>query len=130
MCHRYYELDVSGTLTAHFLLRHLHAAAVTHDALIANALIFAAGTLEILRRTEDALAEETVALRLVSAVVDGLRLGYLTVGVLQNVLRRRQTDSNLGEVILYLVVFLECHILCCNFTIYGLVKLSIRINQV
>ena len=79
MCHRHNELDVSGTLTTHFLLCHLYAATVADDAFITYALILAAGTLEIFRRTEDALAEETVALWLVGAIVDGLRLGNLTV---------------------------------------------------
>ena len=106
MGNRHNEFDVTGTLAAHLLLCHLHAASVADDALIADTLVLAAGTLEVLHRTEDALAEETVTLRLVGAVVDGLRLRHLTEGVLQNFLWRSQTDGDLGEVVLYLVVFL------------------------
>ena len=79
MSHWHDEFDVTSTLAAHFLLSYLYTTTVADDALITDALILAAGTLEVLGRTEDALAEETVTLRLVGAVVDGLRLGNLAV---------------------------------------------------
>ena len=56
----------------------LHTTAVADDALVTDALVLAAGTLVVLRRTEDALAEQTVTLRLVGTIVDGLRLCNLT----------------------------------------------------
>ncbi len=86
MRNRHYQLDVTGTLAAHFLFCHLYTATVTHDALVANALILATGALIIFRWTKDALAEQTIALRLISTVVDGLRLRHLSMGVLQNLL--------------------------------------------
>ena len=79
MCHRHHQFDMSGTLTTHLLLCYLYTTTVADNAFIADTLVLTAGTLEILRRTEDALAEETVALRLVRTVVDGLRLGNLTI---------------------------------------------------
>ena len=73
----HYKLDMSGTLTAHLLLGHLNTASVADNTLVANALVLSAGALIVLLGTEDALAEQSVALRLVGTVVDRLRLGYL-----------------------------------------------------
>ena len=86
MGNRNYQLDMTSTFTANLLLSHLYSASVTNNTLIANALILTAGTLIVLCRTEDALAEQTVALRLIGAIVDGLRLGHLTAGVLKDLL--------------------------------------------
>ena len=69
---------MSAALTAYLLLCNLYTTAVADDTLIADTLVLATGTLEVLGRTEDALAEETVTLWLVGTVVDGLRLGNLT----------------------------------------------------
>src|SRR5205085_12425619 len=66
------KVDVTHALAAHLLARHLDAAALADDALVADALVLAAVALPVLRRTEDALAEEAVALGLERAVVDGL----------------------------------------------------------
>ena len=68
------EVDVAHALAAHLLPRHLDAAALADDALVADALVLAAVALPVLRRTEDALAEEAVALGLERAVVDRLGL--------------------------------------------------------
>ena len=87
MCHRHNELDMARTLTAHFLLGNLHTASVADDTLISDALVFSAGTLIVLGRTEDALTEQTVALWFIRTVVDGLRLGYLSERVLEDFLR-------------------------------------------
>jgi hypothetical protein len=54
---------------------HLDAALLADDALILHALILAAQALIVLDRTEDARAEQAVALGLERAVVDGL--GFL-----------------------------------------------------
>ena len=86
MSHGHDKLDVSGTLTANLLLSNLNTAAVADNALVTDTLVLAAGALVVLRRTEDALAEETVALRLVGAIVDGLRFCDLAEAALQNVL--------------------------------------------
>jgi hypothetical protein len=62
----------------------------------------------VLDRTEDALAEETVSLRFVCTIIDSLRLQDFAVGVLENLLGRCQTDTNLGEVGL-LIIFSKSH---------------------
>src|SRR5581483_5591667 len=71
------QVDVTHALTADLRARHLDAAALAHDALVTNALVLTAVALPVLGRTEDALAEQAVLLRLERSVVDGLRLGYL-----------------------------------------------------
>src|SRR5205823_9942693 len=68
------QVDVAHPLAPHLLPRHLDAAALADDALVADALVLAAVALPVLRRTEDALAEEAVALGLERAVVDRLGL--------------------------------------------------------
>ena len=104
------ELDVSAALTAYLLLSYLNTASVADNALVADTLVLAAGALIIACRTEDALAEQAVALGLVGAVVDGLRLGNLTIRIFQDLLRRGKTDGNLREIILNFCIFLESHI--------------------
>ena len=69
--------------------------------------------LVVLCRTEDALAEETITLGLVCAVVDGFRLQHLTTAVLQYFLWRSQADGYLGEIILNLGFFLKSHVCIC-----------------
>src|SRR5207244_264739 len=71
--HRGGELDVAHALAPHLGARHLHAAALADDALEADPLVLAAVALPVLGRTEDALVEEAVLLRLQGSVVDGLR---------------------------------------------------------
>ena len=102
MCNRHYQLDVSGTLAAHLLFGNFNAATVADDTFISNALVLAAGALVVLGRTEDALAEESVALRLISTVVYGLRLGHLAIRTFEDFLRRRKADGNLRKITLYL----------------------------
>ena len=93
------EVDVTHALAAHLLPRHLDAAALADDALVADALVLAAVALPVLRRTEDALAEETVTLGLERAVVDRLRLRDLAGRPVANLLRRRQADPDRVEVV-------------------------------
>ena len=64
------ELDVAHALAAHLALGDLDAAAVADLALVANLFIFAAVALPVLGRSENALAEQAVALGLEGAVVD------------------------------------------------------------
>src|SRR6185312_9104941 len=71
------EVDVPHPLAADLGAGHLDAAALADDALVADALVLAAVALPVLGRTEDALAEEAVFLRLQRAVVDRLGLGDL-----------------------------------------------------
>jgi len=90
---------VAHALAADLLPRHLDAAALADDALVADALVLPAIALPVLRRTEDALAEETVPLGLERSVVDRLRLGDLTGGPVANLLAGRKPDANGVEFI-------------------------------
>ena len=71
----------------------LDAAAVADDAAVADPLVLAAVALPVLDRTEDALAEQTVLLRLERPVVDGLRLRHFAVRPLTGSLRARRAGS-------------------------------------
>ena len=91
------ELDVAHPLTADLRAGHLDAAALTDDALEAHPLVLAAVALPVPGGTEDLLAEETVALRLERAVVDGFGLLDLTVAPLTDVVSGGETDAKLVE---------------------------------
>src|SRR5207253_3594001 len=88
------QVDVAHALAAHLLPRHLDAAALADDALVPNPLVLAAVALPVLRRTEDALAEQTVTLRLERAVVDRLRLRDLARRPVADLLARCETDAD------------------------------------
>ena len=112
----HYKLDVARTLTTYFLFCYLNTATVTYNAAITYALVFSAGTLKVLSRTEDTLAEETISLGFVCSVVDGFWFCNLTERVLENLFRRSESNCNLCEITLYLSFFLESHIdniVCC-----------------
>ena len=93
------EIDVAHALAADLLACDLDAAALTDDPLVANALVLAAVALPVLGRTEDALAEQTVALRLERSVVDRLRLGDLAGRPVANLLARREADADCVEIV-------------------------------
>lgn len=76
------RLDVAHPLTTDGRTGHLDAAALTDDALEADALVLAARALPVPGRAEDLLAEEAVLLGLEGAVVDGLGLLHLAVAPL------------------------------------------------
>ena len=63
------EVDLTHALVAHATMRDLDAAAVANDA-----LVFAAGALEVALRSKDALAEQTDVRGTVGSVVNGLWL--------------------------------------------------------
>ena len=117
MCYGYYKANVTCTLATYLLLGNLDTATIADIAFVANALVLTAGTLVVLGRTEDALAEQTVALRLISTIVDGLWFGNLAATLRKNCIGRCQTNGNLGEVTLYLCFFLESHISNLQFSI-------------
>src|SRR6185437_224925 len=73
------QLDVAHALAPHARQRHFHRAFLADDALILHPLVLAAQALVVLDRSEDARAEQTVALGLEGAVIDGLRLFDLAV---------------------------------------------------
>ena len=93
------ELDVAHPLAADLAPGHLDAALVADDALVPDPLVLAAVALPVLRRTEDALVEEAVLLRLERAVVDRLRLRHLALRPLPDLVRAGERDANRVEVI-------------------------------
>ena len=84
------ERDVPHALPAHLGAGDFHAAPVADHAPVADLLVLAAVALPVLRRTEDALAEQAVLLGTERTVVDGLRLEHLAVRPLLDLLRRRE----------------------------------------
>ena len=93
------QLDVAHALTADLRARDLDAALVADDALVADPLVLAAVALPVLGRTEDALVEEAVLLRLERAVVDRLGLGDLALAPLPDLVRAGERDADRAEVI-------------------------------
>ena len=69
------QLDVAQAFTANLGDGDFDAALVADDAAVLHALVLAAEALPVGDRAKDAGAEESVALRLEGAVVDGFRLG-------------------------------------------------------
>ena len=92
MSHRHHQLDVTRTLATNFLLSHLYTTTVAHDALVADSLILSAVAFVVSHRAENALAEETIALRLVGTVVDGFRLEHFTERIVEYRVGRGQAD--------------------------------------
>ena len=87
------QLNMAHPLTADLLAGHLDTALFADLALIATAaLIFTALALKILLRAKDGLAEETAALGLERAVIDGLTLRDLTVRPRTDHVGRCQAD--------------------------------------
>jgi hypothetical protein len=93
------QVDVAHALAAHAAVRDLHAAAVADDALELRALVLAAGALVVALGSEDALAEETIALGTVGAVVDRLGLLDLAEAPGTDVVRACERDLHRAEVI-------------------------------
>src|SRR5690349_7028395 len=94
MAHRRGQLDVAHALAAHLRARDLYAALVADDAFMTHTLVFAARALPVLRWTKDALAEESVLLRLERAIVDSFWLGHLAIAPGANLLRAGQADAD------------------------------------
>src|SRR5690606_37225064 len=91
------ELDMAHALAPDLRQRHLHAALLADDALVLHALVLAAQALVVLDRTEDARAEQAVALRLEGPVVD--RLGLLDLAIRPGLdpFRTRDGDADTVE---------------------------------
>src|SRR4029077_17430038 len=93
------QLGVAHPLAADLRAGDLDAALIADDALVADALVLAAVALPVLRWTEDALVEQAILLRLQGPVVDGLRLGDLTLRPLPDLVRAGKRDADRAEVI-------------------------------
>ncbi len=80
----------------------LYPALFADDAAVLEALVLAAEALVVLDRPEDLGAEQTVSLRLESAVVDGLGLLHLAVGPGADLLGRGKPDLDRVEFLVLL----------------------------
>ncbi len=92
------QFDVAQALAADAGQRDFHAALVADHAAVLHALVLAAQALPILGGSEDARAEQPVALRLEGPVIDGLRLGDFAVGPAPDLFRRRQRNADGIEI--------------------------------
>src|SRR3990172_8146452 len=97
--HRGCQFDVAHALSPDLGPRHLYAALIAHNALVADALVLTAVALEVLGGPEYLLAEQPVLLRLQRPVVDGLRLHDLSVRPRPHLLRRGQRYADGVEVV-------------------------------
>ena len=68
------EFDVSHSFPSHLLLCHLDTATVADNTPVTDSFVLSAVAFIVLCRSEDLLTEKSVPLRLVSPVVDSLRL--------------------------------------------------------
>src|SRR5262249_8238923 len=93
------EIDVTHALATDLLPRYLDAAALADDALVPDALVLAAVALPVLRGSEDAFAEQAVALGLERAVVDRLGLRDLAGRPVTDLLARGKPDTNRVELV-------------------------------
>ena len=90
---------MAHAVAPHLRQRHLDAALLADDAAILHALVLAAQALVVLDRTEDAGAEQAVALRLEGPVVDRLRLLDLAERPGPDALRAGDRDPDLIEAL-------------------------------
>jgi hypothetical protein len=98
MADRGRERDMPHALAAHLGLRHLDAALVADHAAVLHALVLAAETLPVGVRPEDLRAEQSVPFGLEGPVVDRFRLGHLAVRPREDLVRRRQADTDGVEI--------------------------------
>ena len=93
------QFDMAHAFAAHLFFRYFDAAAVAHDTLVADSLVFAAVALVVFYRSEYTLAEQAVAFGFVGAVVDGFRFQHLPIGALQDLVGRGQADGDAVEIL-------------------------------
>src|ERR1035437_6726419 len=92
------QLDVAQPFAAHPRQRDFDAALIADDSAVLHALVLAAQAFPILSRTEDARAEQPVALRLERPVIDSLRLSDFAVGPTPDLFRRSQRNADRIEI--------------------------------
>ena len=92
------EGNVPQALTTYSTLDHLNAALLTDHTTVLHALVLAAQALVVLHWPKDLGAEQTIALRLKSPIINGLRLFDLSMGPVPDLLWGSQADSN-GHVV-------------------------------
>ena len=94
----YGQFDVTKTLSANLDLRDFDATTVAYYTSIADALVLAAVAVPVLDRTENALAEQPIALWFEGAIVDRLGLGDLPLRPSANSLGRSELNADGIEI--------------------------------
>jgi hypothetical protein len=90
------ELNVAKALASPLFRDDLDTALFAGDALVTDLLVFAAMAFVVFGRTEDLFAEETSHLRLLGAIVDGLRFGDLAMAPAADGVRGSKTHLHRG----------------------------------
>ncbi len=93
------KLNVPHALTAHFGARHFDAALFADNTLITYSFILTAMAFPVLRRSENFLAEKTVAFGFLGAVVDGFGFCDFPVRPFPDFFGRRYADLNGIEIV-------------------------------
>ena len=84
MAHGASQFDMSHAFPADLRAGHFDAAFIADDSLVAYSLVLTAVTFEVLGWAKDSLAEEAIPFWFQGTIVDGLWLGYLTIGPASN----------------------------------------------
>src|SRR6185437_2054292 len=92
------QFDVPQALSPHLRQRDFYAALVADHAAVLHALVLAAETLPVGDRPEDAGAEQTIAFRFKSSIVDGFGLCHLAMRPAPDFLRRGHADADRVEI--------------------------------
>ncbi len=104
------EGDVAHAFAADFFLSNLDAAAVADDAFVADAFVFTAVAFIVFDRAENTFAEEAIALRFVSSVVNGLGLKDFAARLFKNLLGRSESDGDFRKVCFVFLISSKSHI--------------------
>ncbi|MPM81707.1 hypothetical protein SDC9_128764 [bioreactor metagenome] len=92
------QFNVAHALAAHLCAGDFHAALFADNALVTAALVTSAVAFPVLRRPEDALAEQAVLFGFERAVVDRFRLFDLAMRPFQYLFGRSQPDLQCVKV--------------------------------
>src|SRR5439155_7131443 len=92
------QLYMSQALATDFGQCDFHTTLVADHSAVLHALVFAAETLPVGDRAENAGAEQAIALRLKSTIVDGFGLRHLAMRPAPDLFRRGQADANGIEI--------------------------------
>ena len=92
------QLDMAQALAAHAGESDFDAALIADDSAVLHALVLAAQAFPVGDGSEDAGAEQPVALGLEGAVVDGFRLGDLAVRPAPDFFRRGERNADGIEI--------------------------------
>ena len=88
MSHRHNQLNMPASLTAYFFLGYFYTTTIADDTFVTNTLVFSASTFVIFCRTKNLFTKETVSLGFIRTIIDGFRLGDLTIRIFLDLLGR------------------------------------------